>query len=587
MQKTCWFFLVMVFATGCKTTSSRLKHDAGRFTNDETNFAWVEIDEATYVKLMDHTGAVRPKDDADTVRLQQWMDKIMLVLIKSSPALAQAPAPKVRIINNDKTINAFTSSVPSLLAGPIVVDKGHGDNAPYLMAPILAFDRQDQNLTSTADPKFLRPYPAVGEQKLQFLQWLFRGDSQCETSLAGDTLTIHQGCSYIKNFNEWATDTKDRNWSYKGLGFVLTHNYITVYSGLVKKMSDESVRGILAHELSHYLMGHSVNLPGEYNYFYEIGDQNSPHKPTPLPDSHPLAAVGKRIQQASAEDYRTVEGQSFHPLVSHIGLNLANFLEYSYETQKKGGRADIDFAALCQDTVANCYSRCVALFKGSHSSYDRVFFNLPRGKMPLTPDGMEQEARGVRQFEADLKQCFVNFKTDPVLAQSIEEDLKNVAFVDKGLVTLLKVTPLRDSNLLELFTRASQVMAEVKTKDENQKANDIRTALNAKLGWYTIEQEADEMAVEIMTRMGYAPYSFLNALLDLYDSDPHQPAGAAQNCRKALNDGFPTFVPPGDFKAIHGDPCFRVYNTFRELKAHESYYNQLRGQGESSMPHGN
>lgn len=106
-------------------------------------------------------------------------------------------------------------------------------------------------------------------------------------------------------------------------------------------------------------------------------------------------------------------------------------------------------------------------------------------------------------------------------------------------------------------------------------------AINKNLGQYTVEQEADELAVEWMSKLGLPLDAAIIAQIklgeayfnDLPNADVYGwVSGTA--CRKAhenkwVNDkGEPMMVPVAAWNDIHHSPCFRAFNMEREIKAH-------------------
>ncbi len=106
-------------------------------------------------------------------------------------------------------------------------------------------------------------------------------------------------------------------------------------------------------------------------------------------------------------------------------------------------------------------------------------------------------------------------------------------------------------------------------------------ARSKRVGYYTLEQEADELSGEWVADVGLNPSAAVEMALDLSDLmaiyrpgsvDPFDVS--AVDCRKLYSrgwkteDGQPYLVPIGDFEDPHHSPCFRAYNLSREIDAH-------------------
>lgn len=105
--------------------------------------------------------------------------------------------------------------------------------------------------------------------------------------------------------------------------------------------------------------------------------------------------------------------------------------------------------------------------------------------------------------------------------------------------------------------------------------NDLMMKNN--LGFYTVEQEADELALEWLSDFGLHPSSMADGLMILGTeweksgtNTGHMPMSKCRELRKGgwLENGKPASVPVGDLSDAHHSPCFRIFNIDREIKAH-------------------
>lgn len=100
------------------------------------------------------------------------------------------------------------------------------------------------------------------------------------------------------------------------------------------------------------------------------------------------------------------------------------------------------------------------------------------------------------------------------------------------------------------------------------------------LGYYTMEQEADELANEWLDRLGFTPRHTIDAYFSIgtWIYEHGQPlehtALAMDECRKLYKngwrrpDGSPYVVAIADYQNEHHTPCFRIFNIDREIRAH-------------------
>ncbi len=97
------------------------------------------------------------------------------------------------------------------------------------------------------------------------------------------------------------------------------------------------------------------------------------------------------------------------------------------------------------------------------------------------------------------------------------------------------------------------------------------------LGVYTIEQEADELALEILTLAKISPMKATDAwfaLFEFADQNVTQTEVPLEKCRELFKNnwrdqsGNPVAIPIGDYEDTHHSWCFRVFNTTNEIKTH-------------------
>jgi hypothetical protein len=96
------------------------------------------------------------------------------------------------------------------------------------------------------------------------------------------------------------------------------------------------------------------------------------------------------------------------------------------------------------------------------------------------------------------------------------------------------------------------------------------------LGFYTTEQEADELALELLAMVGVPPGAAIDSRLRhlQLEPPPDPPAIRANECAALRELGFKdeagraVHVPVGDPSSAHHNTCFRVFNAAREIEAH-------------------
>jgi Zn-dependent protease with chaperone function len=150
-------------------------------------------------------------------------------------------------------------------------------------------------------------------------------------------------------------------------------------------------------------------------------------------------------------------------------------------------------------------------------------------------------------------------------------------------------------------TRFNEMTAQVRDKLRSSSwwvdfSEENAVAGKERLGFYTTEQEADDIALEILTKIGMPPTLFADAMLALQRAVDDSPWSSSdtgelkwEECSMLRDKGFKdergkwANVPVGDLRSAHHSYCFRVFNISREIAAHryEVSPNRPRPPGES------
>ncbi len=145
--------------------------------------------------------------------------------------------------------------------------------------------------------------------------------------------------------------------------------------------------------------------------------------------------------------------------------------------------------------------------------------------------------------------------------------------------------PSPSSELAELGSKAIQSSRGARKPGQGFVVTDpaaraiLTRAVKEKLGYYTYEQEADELALEWLALIGITPHVLIEKLFTLLEynseniTDSDFEYGYAR-CRALFekewknSDGSDAFVPIGDFSNPHHSLCYRAFNASRELATH-------------------
>lgn len=146
--------------------------------------------------------------------------------------------------------------------------------------------------------------------------------------------------------------------------------------------------------------------------------------------------------------------------------------------------------------------------------------------------------------------------------------------------------PAADPRFMEQTTKARTKLRKLSAGDwemdwteENIWTEENTLMAERGLGFYTTEQEADELSLELLTKVGIPPGVAIDDMLfhlkgaDLYGGEAPGAMRWAE-CSTLREQGFKdangkiVSVPVGDPSNAHHNLCFRIFNMAREIAAH-------------------
>jgi len=134
--------------------------------------------------------------------------------------------------------------------------------------------------------------------------------------------------------------------------------------------------------------------------------------------------------------------------------------------------------------------------------------------------------------------------------------------------------PLPDESLRELGEKA--ISASKKESPSLEEQEVLKEAYQKQLGYYTFEQEADDLAIEWLVKIGLHPKALIDKMF-IFLQNKEIPTTdfewGYEKCKSSyLNywqkDGQYEYVPIGDFSNPHHSLCYRIFNIDREIRAH-------------------
>jgi hypothetical protein len=550
----------MTMACGQQEASqqSQLNHALGEITRSNESWNWIELSEVEFESYVLPVFKPGKSHLASTDRLaersQYWLDEIDSALRQQYPEkLANIPKPQAKVIV-DSSANAFVA--PAFVCYNIPMEL-RGDSGEL---PAVFFDITRGKISAwipttscieAKDPSEIHKAVAAHNQrdlpcKIKFDQGSFYPSSECQMDPALET-----------------------NASAKKLVLPQTANWITIHSGLLPSMDKErAFVGVIAHELGHYYRSHVTAFQDDYNYFYQIGPNNSAERP--IADES-LKEIGEAVYVASLIFN---ESQVFHRVAEQV-IPSELFLAAGDLAQQYCAAGD------CPESCS-----VVAGAAGSKTFQDAVSY-FPFSKV-------EDEAL-YKSFENILVHCMseISFQGQGEKGGLSWENLENAIVNPKWMPFGRRLSPAGQKLVSASLKRLGSTFSKVEHGENlfhvigvlNNELNNLRDissrligqARTMKLGRYTREQEADEQAVELLTMVGFNGDAAVDTFLALAKGDKDGFLGGKfgeETCKTLWNNnwkdasGAEIFVPIGDYSQVHQSACFRAYNASRELLTH-------------------
>jgi hypothetical protein len=474
--------------------------------------------------------------------MQAWTDAFDAMLRTKHPGDMQfIPKPHVAIL---KTLWPGGVSVQGSICGSFPVyredmplDETPKDHAqiPSRLGRFMTPDHDDCVETITDPDKFVA-----------LANWWLEPAAGCSVSVQNGKLIVKKACEAIAY-----------NLPAKYLIIPATANWIFLNGGDFVFMTEKEIVASMAHELGHYYMAHGSALPEDYNYFYQLTEQNQNGKPSPDPAMADLAAKAKRFD--AFERFKLpppVAGQEFHSAL-FLGRILQFHASFLAGIDKDSG-----------DTTCK-----------QAKDFNTVPLQpFPFGEVP------SDQLSVYKEFETAAKKCFDLHTTEDTSTTfgtvTVAEDItKRVEGNFESFSDLLLPLP-HNKSVTEVFHYLSDKIPEALAKRDDLKKTFWQDLAQKRLGWYTAEQEADQLSVEFLYELGLNPSDALVQMIkfaSLLKSLQHDEGNGAlplDECMKIANAGWkddagnPVLVPMAAIFDSHHSVCFRMQEIVREIGAH-------------------
>ncbi len=568
-------FGMIITACGVASSSdSTLKHDPGKPVRNPMAWNWRDVSDAEYSDVMAVVlgipqSAILPASHELTERVQSWVDRIDDTMRASYPSeLTNVPKPRAKVISKANP-NAFVAPVPACYDIPVRFGSNSGERRKSSPRVIIESRTGSVQPWESDAPCIDGSSKQEAAETLQQLVAKFNESSPngCKFSIAGDgALVVGKSCEVDSSLSKMS--------GADGIVLLQTANHVTVHSGILSMMSEAAVASVLSHELGHYYRAHVTAHDADYGYFYTQRPEHTDRRPRAEPN---LSDLGKDAVKATQ--------------VLDRG---------TYFTKVEGQKLRSDYYFLVGSVVSKSKNATPACKSAYAKASDRDFLKT----MDMFPVGKELkdgQAEAYLTFEKAALDCLktldfgrsANFAAGSYSWAALNKLAANPVWPE----WLAQVTPDSEAELSELnsavadsFVDSSAEFAVNTVADALMKVHGslesvedhavavLEKAHRERLGQYTYEQEADDIAVEVTAKIGLNPSVVTDAMRALGKGQGSSLHGLSlgekecENLRKNKwrdEDGQYVFVPVGGFVDPHHSICYRIFNIEREVLAHK------------------
>jgi hypothetical protein len=320
--------------------------------------------------------------------------------------------------------------------------------------------------------------------------------------------------------------------------------FIHMTTALLSDVDEVGAVFLLAHELAHYYRAHPSPLSKRhYRFWYEVDPD---HTGRPLPSSEATLLEASYRQLAGTP--KIAGGPDlvsrFPPRLRRLVIAIARALESADPTLPCAGSTAL-LSSLLDHDVPSPAARAEYL-----------------------------------AFEEKLAACA---PSQPLTRGSALDPDRLSILAENNFARI----PGPHASLAAFLDHASAIARELDARHDEL----ARRLVENRIGLYTHEQEADDLALELLTRLGIAPDAALRSWIAYSRaSEAHNDAllgpgtskraaeahGSvdAEACARLAAAGFrdengtPVFVSMGNLGDAHHADCYRIYNLRRETMVH-------------------
>lgn len=365
-----------------------------------------------------------------------------------------------------------------------------------------------------------------------FLKEWNAGTPECAATLADDgAIEVAEGC--MGSFEEAA----------KAAVYAISP-HVQFSSDLLAAGTEAGAVFVVGHELAHFYRAHGSPLARhKYGFWYDQ-DARTARRPVPSAKAKELEALYKEIEAMPRAQAAEIPGATHTRRYRRVVVSSI----CSYVIDRAD---DADATPACAEAAALCHE--VSNLQYASTATEHQITSYLALENELAACG-EAETIGA---------------IDGTAISALVVALQRDGYLQGGPVAEVPLPRKFGALLTLLQTTAAEQDAKVAAFAEKLR--------KGRIGLYTTEQEADDLAAEWVNKLGFTTDQAMDGWLEYleYFDQGWRPEGepSPNECRALYESGFKdgrAFVTVwlGDLDSAHHAGCYRVYNLWREQRAH-------------------
>ena len=563
MKSLVIYSILFICVSGCRGTDlgSSLKHLSNKLISNKKVWSYVDVPKESFVDYYNYEQYI---NKIDPLSESSEIYKMVESELASIDNKARMTHPEQFVNIPQPQLILSSSAIPNAGVGdfPVCYDVNVKTGGIISWGSIDAvIYNHGKDLIKPAKSAYLRRCISGTQESLEaFINDFNQRKINCKIRPTADGIQFQGDACQKKNLQ-----FKKRS---KKLVLIQTANIIHVNTGLLKVIGSRSqLISALAHELAHYYRAHTNAYPEDFGFYYDASLKRN-GKPTP---DRALTELGEKLRVAS--EY--IESAS--KMITSTEYGLVNSLNYAI----LGG-----LAMYHKNRLESC-KKAVDVFEND-KDHVKLLAAFPFSKPnPVT----------FKKTATNLIACFNSYKNAlDVGSISKKTNLKNT-ILDTRFMELAShnIYFYYESYLLKFYQKyiyGDQQNADLVDYIEHakgiwQKDGELAYKLHKQaqadhLGWYTDEQEADEVGTELVSYLGMGREHLMSYYVGVIERTQAEKFWGDMiieptTCSELYKNGFKNeagewiTVPIGKFTNIYHSACYRLYNLVREAEVHDYY----------------